>query len=146
HVEAGGRDHAARRHRAARRPLRARRLLSKSLQTDAGWLDRQYATGENLRARIELHRRFSTNPQPWQRWVFDRLVVHDDARVLEVGCGVGELWRENAERIPAGWHVTLTDRKSTRLNSSHDQISYAVFCLKKKTMCKKNRLKPRCRA
>src|SRR2546421_1751603 len=28
------------------------------------------------------------------------------------------------------------DRKSTRLNSSHDQISYAVFCLKKKkTVC-----------
>src|SRR2546427_2902647 len=26
-----------------------------------------------------------------------------------------------------------TDRKSTRLNSSHSQISYAVFCLKKKT-------------
>src|SRR2546421_2156956 len=31
---------------------------------------------------------------------------------------------------------TDEDRKSTRLNSSHDQISYAVFCLKKK---KKNR-------
>src|SRR5205085_9992497 len=30
-------------------------------------------------------------------------------------------------------HVTrLPDRKSTRLNSSHSQISYAVFCLKKK--------------
>src|SRR2546421_6247865 len=29
---------------------------------------------------------------------------------------------------------TLRDRKSTRLNSSHDQISYAVFCLKKKTI------------
>src|SRR2546428_6678207 len=28
----------------------------------------------------------------------------------------------------------LVDRKSTRLNSSHDQISYAVFCLKKKKM------------
>src|SRR2546430_10317341 len=28
--------------------------------------------------------------------------------------------------------MTLTDRKSTRLNSSHSQISYAVFCLKKK--------------
>src|SRR2546427_5941015 len=27
---------------------------------------------------------------------------------------------------------TETDRKSTRLNSSHSQISYAVFCLKKK--------------
>src|SRR2546421_2104816 len=29
--------------------------------------------------------------------------------------------------------VGSKDRKSTRLNSSHDQISYAVFCLKKKT-------------
>src|SRR3712207_8573643 len=29
--------------------------------------------------------------------------------------------------------MTETDRKSTRLNSSHANISYAVFCLKKKT-------------
>src|SRR2546422_6236645 len=28
--------------------------------------------------------------------------------------------------------TTMTDRKSTRLNSSHGYISYAVFCLKKK--------------
>src|SRR3982751_7012533 len=33
-----------------------------------------------------------------------------------------------------------SDRKSTRLNSSHDQISYAVFCLKKKKQ------QQRCRA
>src|SRR5580765_53548 len=34
-----------------------------------------------------------------------------------------------AMRVPSG----LQDRKSTRLNSSHPSISYAVFCLKKKT-------------
>src|SRR5690242_21622634 len=36
----------------------------------------------------------------------------------------------------AGEHglVELRDRKSTRLNSSHMSISYAVFCLKKKTL------------
>src|SRR2546428_9310335 len=38
------------------------------------------------------------------------------------------------------------DRKSTRLNSSHDQISYAVFCLKKKkttvTLCRDQLLLP----
>src|SRR2546430_796955 len=33
-------------------------------------------------------------------------------------------------KVPACGHVS--DRKSTRLNSSHSQISYAVFCLKKK--------------
>src|SRR2546421_9674479 len=33
---------------------------------------------------------------------------------------------------PDAERLALVDRKSTRLNSSHDQISYAVFCLKKK--------------
>src|SRR2546429_1922353 len=31
------------------------------------------------------------------------------------------------------WRAAAEDRKSTRLNSSHGYISYAVFCLKKKT-------------
>src|SRR5438874_7727110 len=46
--------------------------------------------------------------------------------------------RAAAEWVPAfagttGWEgVVCSDRKSTRLNSSHVEISYAVFCLKKK--------------
>src|SRR2546427_6882823 len=39
--------------------------------------------------------------------------------VLREACAQGRRWRDQ-------------DRKSTRLNSSHSQISYAVFCLKKK--------------
>src|SRR3712207_7119719 len=39
-------------------------------------------------------------------------------------------------RDPLLWHA---DRKSTRLNSSHANISYAVFCLKKKKNILKNR-------
>src|SRR2546429_6711763 len=35
---------------------------------------------------------------------------------------------------------TSTDRKSTRLNSSHGYISYAVFCLKKKNLYRKQTL------
>src|SRR2546430_8775489 len=34
-------------------------------------------------------------------------------------------------------HLLTLDRKSTRLNSSHSQISYAVFCLKKKKTTKR---------
>src|SRR2546427_10484914 len=44
----------------------------------------------------------------------------------ETGTGVEELHRNRTTREVVG------DRKSTRLNSSHSQISYAVFCLKKK--------------
>src|SRR2546430_10964312 len=39
---------------------------------------------------------------------------------------------QNARRWPVGCSRARSDRKSTRLNSSHSQISYAVFCLKKK--------------
>src|SRR5206468_13020522 len=35
--------------------------------------------------------------------------------------------------VDSAGNEQIGDRKSTRLNSSHDQISYAVFCLKKKT-------------
>src|SRR2546430_2284600 len=45
----------------------------------------------------------------------------------------------NSNRAPTNQHGSMSftvrtpvDRKSTRLNSSHSQISYAVFCLKKK--------------
>src|SRR3989440_6356948 len=37
-----------------------------------------------------------------------------------------------SDQVPLLWLAAPLDRKSTRLNSSHDQISYAVFCLKKK--------------
>src|SRR5256886_10637013 len=38
-------------------------------------------------------------------------------------------------RPSRGSRMSSGDRKSTRLNSSHSQISYAVFCLKKKKSC-----------
>src|SRR5688572_31459136 len=41
--------------------------------------------------------------------------------------------KANLPENPAAAVNLALDRKSTRLNSSHSQISYAVFCLKKKT-------------
>src|SRR5438445_12103522 len=38
----------------------------------------------------------------------------------------------DAEEVELRFDMARTDRKSTRLNSSHANISYAVFCLKKK--------------
>src|SRR5438034_4831297 len=40
---------------------------------------------------------------------------------------------ENGALLSKNIHLGQRDRKSTRLNSSHTVISYAVFCLKKKT-------------
>src|SRR3712207_7051438 len=61
-----------------------------------------------------------------ERQVACRLGERDLKRVI-VGC------RETRDRIGAAIRELVEDRKSTRLNSSHANISYAVFCLKKKT-------------
>src|SRR3712207_7244677 len=44
----------------------------------------------------------------------------------------GHVQRRRREQPVDGAHQSAGDRKSTRLNSSHANISYAVFCLKKK--------------
>src|SRR5271163_3246866 len=60
--------------------------------------------------------------------------VVKDGEVIIVDEFTGRLMP--GRRWSDGLHQAIEDRKSTRLNSSHDQISYAVFCLKKK---KKNK-------
>jgi SAM-dependent methyltransferase len=70
----------------------------------------QYSDSSNLDARVELHRRFSTNPYGWYPWIFDTLeTLPSPARVLELGSGPGYLWKECVDRIPAGWNITLSD-------------------------------------
>src|SRR5256886_949380 len=66
-----------------------------------------------------------------------------EMRIEAVGYGAGD--RELADR-PNLLRILLgepVDRKSTRLNSSHSQISYAVFCLKKKNKHTVGRAPPR---
>src|SRR5438132_8266361 len=57
----------------------------------------------------------------------DRMQMHMGILVGERPDGLGEAFTADVHR-----DVTHLDRKSTRLNSSHTVISYAVFCLKKK--------------
>src|SRR2546430_8773022 len=54
-------------------------------------------------------------------------VMHVEAAQRDVVGGTGDEDAGRHERVGE-----VVDRKSTRLNSSHSQISYAVFCLKKK--------------
>src|SRR5688572_32544720 len=66
------------------------------------------------------------------------VLCHADYLLLEARAG-GDAAISQSESIHACGHFISgnLDRKSTRLNSSHSQISYAVFCLKKKKKKKK---------
>src|SRR3712207_7995901 len=84
---------------------------------------------------------FRSIPRPLA--VSSGVVLHDVERSLRIcltdaslGGQVGRAAREQLVRIISAIqnHKGGQDRKSTRLNSSHANISYAVFCLKKKKL------------
>src|SRR2546430_15152021 len=66
------------------------------------------------------------------------LSLHDALPICRPCAGGGSTWRAAPTRPGSGRRAARRDRKSTRLNSSHSQISYAVFCLKKKKKIEDN--------
>src|SRR3712207_7623673 len=63
---------------------------------------------------------------------FDRDHHVDEIAGADIAAAVDHIAGDNRHAALALRHDIREDRKSTRLNSSHANISYAVFCLKKK--------------
>src|SRR5690625_6485139 len=61
--------------------------------------------------------------------IINQLISRQAARAIET-----RVRKLAPDFTPAAFTRITADRKSTRLNSSHVAISYAVFCLKKKTI------------
>lgn len=69
----------------------------------------QYKTPDCLKARIYLHRRFSSNPQGFYPWLLSHFDLQPGERVLEVGCGPGEMWSQILPFAPQPLRLTLSD-------------------------------------
>src|SRR5207245_10508730 len=81
---------------------------------------------EQLNPAVQLA--IERNPSPTQKL---RTVVDMALSFLQKDRDLRTIFLLEGRRIRGDGHMVV-DRKSTRLNSSHGSISYAVFCLKKK--------------
>ena len=90
----------------------------------------QYKSADNLTARVDLHKAFSTNKYGWFRWVFDQLDLPSNAHILEIGCGRGDLWLQNMERIPAAWNASLSDFSEGMLAQTKTNLTAAAHSFK----------------
>jgi ubiquinone/menaquinone biosynthesis C-methylase UbiE/DNA-binding transcriptional MerR regulator len=97
--------------------------LIRAVQSEENWGE-QYRTSTRLQARMHLYNKFSTNPLGWHRWLFERLDLAPNARILEVGCGDGTFWLRNADRIPPGWRVTLTDLSNGMVEAARSTLGH----------------------
>src|SRR5207248_7136236 len=104
------------------------------IQTEKSDLQGKLQANEAQIAELQKHidemNKYSANPNPGAPSVAELQAQLDDARKQLEGAEHEKNFI--AERLGPTREQSRADRKSTRLNSSHRTISYAVFCLKKK--------------
>lgn len=83
----------------------------------------QYKNGANLNIRIGLHKKYTKNPETWFSWLYDLRRPEEGEEILELGCGNGELWRENREKIPKTARILLSDASEGMLRDAKENLS-----------------------
>lgn len=90
-------------------------------------LNMQYQNAGNISARIKLHSMFSVNRQGWFNWIYDICNVHAEMRILELGCGDGQLWLDNKVNLQraardGNINITVTDISEGMVNDAKRNI------------------------
>lgn len=93
----------------------------------------QYKSHDNLDIRVELHRRYSKNRLGFNNWIFSNYQITDDIKVLELGCGSGELWKSNLDSIDKIEQLIITDfssdmvEKTKSVIGNRDNVEYKIM-------------------
>lgn len=90
----------------------------------------QYKNSSNLNIRIELHEKYSKNPTGWFPWLFSQIDFGDSKRILEIGCGNGELWKsgladkkqQDIMEIVSDKEVYLTDISEGMVEAARETL------------------------
>jgi len=90
-------------------------------------MKKQYGTAHNLNSRMLLHQLFSTNKLGWTSWVFQNYALKPNQTMLELGCGNAAVWKENADGVPSGVQLTLSDFSSGMLDAARQNTAGLGF-------------------
>lgn len=81
----------------------------------------QYKNANNIDVRISLHEKYSISSISWFEWLFNQYQFTPKMEVLEIGCGNGELWKKNKNKLNE-LHLTLTDISDGMLEDAKEQL------------------------
>jgi SAM-dependent methyltransferase len=87
---------------------------------------RQYATSQNLEARIAIHK-YGRDPIDFWNWVWRHYQFSESHSILEVGCGTGQFWKARDNSFPAQSHLVLTDFSQAMVTKSRDALQTGQF-------------------
>lgn len=76
---------------------------------NAGSVAKQYEKTDNLDIRIAIHSKYSTNKQGFGNWIYEQYELGNGCRILELGCGSGDMWKEKIGLIGKDSSLILSD-------------------------------------
>ncbi len=90
----------------------------------------QYKNANNVNIRIQLHKNYSTNPIQWFDWLRSQIDFSRVSKLLEIGCGNGELWVNNTINL-RNREIFLSDASQGMVEDCKkrlsDDFSYMTF-------------------
>lgn len=69
----------------------------------------QYANARNLNTRISIHQKYSTNKMGFGNWIFSNYKITKGMKVLELGCGTGDMWMGHEDLMKTCSKLVLSD-------------------------------------
>lgn len=82
----------------------------------------QYKDSRNIKIRINLHNKFSVNTYGWFNWIFDKINLSQNEKVLEIGCGDGQIWKQCKDKIPKNCEIILSDISEGMINDARENL------------------------
>ena len=80
-----------------------------SVINDKKVVQKQYENAKNLNTRISLHDKYSVNKQGFGNWIVSYYQLTNGMRILELGCGTGEMWKNHISLLNKCSELVLTD-------------------------------------
>lgn len=83
---------------------------------------KQYQNQNNLKTRSNIHKMYSTNKQGFMNWIFERYKLENNANVLELGCGDGDIWKHHINNYDLKYELTLSDISPGMLKNCQENL------------------------
>lgn len=100
---------------------------------NTSFVKQQYATANNLSTRISIHDKYSTNKTGFGNWIVSNYKMERGMKVLELGCGTGDMWKNREPLIADCSKLILSDFSegmvvTTKGNvGERDNVEYKVI-------------------
>ena len=82
----------------------------------------QYASANNLNTRISIHQKYSTNKMGFGNWIFSNYKITKGMKVLELGCGTGDMWKGHKDLMKACSKLVLSDFSEGMLENAKTNL------------------------